>query len=64
MIDRTLQDKSADWILNLISIREGKSYFVARNALSQKKFQKLLGVKFDDGIASTSEEDYYEWNRT
>lgn len=53
VIDRAFESKSQDWILNLISINENRSYFVARNSFSQKKFAKLFGLVFNSGIATT-----------
>lgn len=40
-----------DWGVNIISISEQKSYFVAFNPLSQQKFTDLLGVKFFNSVS-------------
>lgn len=47
----TLRTLDADWVLNLISITEGKSYFVSRNPLSRGKITKLLGCTFTNTVA-------------
>ncbi len=60
--DAILRDKKADileitgsigqdWITNLISISNGKSYFLATNPSSQAKFSELFGVKFENDIS-------------
>ena len=40
-----------DWGVNVISISEEKSYFVAKNITSQQKFSDLFGVTFTDGVS-------------
>lgn len=47
----TLRALHEDWALNLISIGEGKSYFVSSNPLSREKITKLLGCNFTNAVA-------------
>jgi inorganic pyrophosphatase/exopolyphosphatase len=42
---------SPDWGVNIVSISEGRSYFMARNPRAQAKLNALLGVTFKDDIA-------------
>jgi len=41
----------SEWFMNLISVGEGKSYFICKNAKVQKWLSSLLGVSFDNDIA-------------
>lgn len=50
-IATVMQTFGEDWGVNIISIFEGKSYFLADNTASQNKFTNLFGVKFMDGIS-------------
>jgi len=40
------------WFMNLISIKDGRSYFLADNAAVQAWLSDLLGVKFDGTVAA------------
>ena len=51
LLAATLQGMDADWLLNCISISQGKSYFLARSPLTQQKIHALLGCTFTDGVA-------------
>lgn len=51
ILTATLRALHEDWVLNLISIGEGKSYFVSDNPLSRKKITKLLGCSFTSSVA-------------
>lgn len=48
-----LDSMNADWMLNLIAIEEGYSYFLAKNPETQAKIGTLMDVKFVDDIAVT-----------
>jgi len=39
-----------DWALNLISLKDGKSYLITDKAVSQEKLTKLLEKEFNDDI--------------
>ena len=47
----TLRALHEDWALNLISIGEGKSYFVSSNPLSRSKIAKLVECTFTNTVA-------------
>jgi len=42
---------SDDWVLNIISIEEGKSYFAADNPATQAKFGELMELDVSSGTA-------------
>jgi inorganic pyrophosphatase/manganese-dependent inorganic pyrophosphatase len=46
-----LYAQGADWLLNVISIRERKSYFLAGPLVSQQKLSHLLSIEWQAGIA-------------
>jgi inorganic pyrophosphatase/manganese-dependent inorganic pyrophosphatase len=50
-IRETMERMGDDWVLNVISINDERSFLVAENADSQKKLSTLLGVEFNDGVA-------------
>lgn len=50
-IAATLGALGEDWALNLVSIGEGKSYFLADNPTSQAKLGKTMGVNLSSGTA-------------
>lgn len=48
-------DKLApEWVLNIISINEGCSYFISDNISAQKKISDLVGVIFDETVAKAA----------
>lgn len=53
IIEEVLSAIGDEWVLNLISIEEGKSYLVSNNPSAQKKLETLLGVTFKSGVAET-----------
>lgn len=50
-IRESMEGFGDDWVLNVISISDERSFLVAENADSQQKLSMLLGVEFCDGIA-------------
>lgn len=53
LIQKTLQKKSEDWLVNIVSISDGKSYFLASNKTVENWAKNILGVRFSDKIASS-----------
>jgi inorganic pyrophosphatase/exopolyphosphatase len=51
VIREVLSDDTPEWFMNLISVREGRSYLLSDNLEVQKWLEGLLGVKFDGDIA-------------
>lgn len=51
-IEAALKSLGDDWALNLISIKEGKSYLVTTSPEAQTKLNHLLGIEFSDGVAA------------
>lgn len=39
-----------DWLMNLVSICEGRSYFISDNEITQNKISGMLNAKFIDGV--------------
>nr|WP_218179124.1 DHH family protein [Pseudomonas gingeri] len=50
-IGHWLAEQSEDWLLNLISLRECKSYFLADSLVSQQKVGNLLPVEWRGAMA-------------
>jgi len=50
-ITDTMQEFSKDWAVNVISVSEGKTYFVATNPISQDKLNELFDVTFKDCVS-------------
>lgn len=50
-IGKTLSAVKPDWFMNLISVSEGKSYFISDNKAVQAWLSDLLGIKFDGSVA-------------
>lgn len=42
-----------DWMLNVIDIRNRRSYFVCESTHYQKKIEKVFGIRFTSGVAET-----------
>lgn len=53
LIAATMGAMQRDWAVNLVSIEEGTSYFLADNSQTQAKLANLLGITFTDGVAKT-----------
>lgn len=51
-IKKVMGDFGSKWGLNLISISEAKSYFIATNHTSQQQFTDLFGVTFTNGVSN------------
>ena len=51
MMGYWLAAQGADWLLNVISIRECKSYFFAEPQVSQQKLSHLLSIEWQAGMA-------------
>jgi len=49
LIKQAFQNKD-DWALNLISLRDGKSYLISDSILSRSKLELLFGKKFNGNI--------------
>ncbi|WP_445177925.1 DHH family phosphoesterase [Pseudomonas sp. McL0111] len=50
-ISRWMVEQGADWLLNVISISEGKSYLLADPLVSQQKLNRLLPLEWQAGMA-------------
>lgn len=50
-IRKTMHAMRPEWFANIVSIHEGKSYFLCDDQAVQLWAQRLLGVRFEDGIA-------------
>ncbi|MOA24836.1 hypothetical protein D3C78_1455320 [compost metagenome] len=50
-ICRCLAAQGGDWLLNVISVRERKSYFLAEPLVSQHKLSHLLSIDWQSGMA-------------
>lgn len=48
----SLSDKQSQWFMNLISVGEGKSYFVARDSDVKDWLSNLLGISFEGNVAT------------
>ncbi len=51
VVFRILDNRDSDWVLNLISICEGRSYFLSDSESGKAKISSLLGIDFNNGIA-------------
>ena len=51
-LQATMSAKSDDWIINIVSIQDGQSFFIVSNDKVMRWAEKLLDVSFDDGLAS------------
>lgn len=50
-IEDSLAEKSDDWFINIVSIKDGQSSFLASNSSTQSWLEDLLHIEFKDGIA-------------
>lgn len=50
-IENVLMERGEDWAMNLISINDGKSYFISASESGQAKLKAMLGAEFNDGVA-------------
>ena len=46
----TLNNISDEWMMNLIDLKEGKSYILAQNIKVQRNLERLFGRKFENDI--------------
>lgn len=53
IIEKVLVAQGEDWAMNLISINDGKSYFISASEKGQAKLKELLDIEFIDGVAET-----------
>lgn len=51
VIKETMASHSQDWFVNVVSISDGKSFFLASNSKIAKWAERILGVKFIDDLA-------------
>lgn len=51
-IAKVLAQSSPDWMINLVSIGEDKSYFMASGEAINPDLERILDVKFEDGLAT------------
>lgn len=54
MIVEILDSRDSDWALNLISISEGRSYFLSKSESGKTKLSSLLNLDFSDDIAQAN----------
>ncbi|WP_095113607.1 DHH family protein [Pseudomonas sp. Irchel 3H7] len=54
MIKRWMAEQGDDWLLNVISIRDRKSCFLAPDEVSQQKLNRLLPLDWQAGLAVRS----------
>mgnify|MGYP004417263364 CR=1 FL=1 len=50
-IEETMALKSQDWFINVVSINDGRSFFLASNNKVIEWAKQILEVKFSDGLA-------------
>lgn len=53
VVEKTMQKKSEYWFVNIVSISDGKSYFLASNKTVENWAKNILGAFFSDKIASS-----------
>lgn len=51
---RTWFDDGKVWMINIIDLQEGRSYFVCDDAYHQKEIERVFGVHFASGVARSS----------
>jgi inorganic pyrophosphatase len=51
VLRETMASIRPDWLINLVSIKEGKSYFISINSAVQEWVSELLGVQFEGDVA-------------
>jgi inorganic pyrophosphatase len=54
LVKETLGADETDWVMNLISVGEGKSYFITDNKDVQGWMSGLLDLQFNGSIAAAS----------
>jgi len=52
LIAKTLQSDDKLWLVNLVSIADGKSYFIAESTHVQDWLMRLIGVRFEGKVAT------------
>lgn len=50
LIHQTLNQIGTKWMMNLICLKEGKSYLLAKDTEVQKNMEKLFDQKFENQI--------------
>lgn len=53
-IKSVMRKSEMQWFMNIIAISEGKSYFVSDDPVMQKWLSDVLGLKFEDDIATAN----------
>jgi inorganic pyrophosphatase len=53
-VEKTMHNKSADWFVNIVSISEGKSYFMCSNSAIQQWAERVLGATFTKRLAEAN----------
>ena len=51
IIEETMSKKSQDWFINIVSISDEQSFFIASNEKVIRWAEKILDIKFNDGLA-------------
>jgi len=50
---KVMNEHGEDWAINLVSIKDGKSYFLAEHQAGKQKIQELVPVKFENDISES-----------
>ena len=50
IIYNTLENIGTDWMMNLICLKDGKSYIIASNSEVQRKLENLFDDRFQNDI--------------
>ena len=50
-IESAMNEKSASWLINIISIKDKKSYFLCNDRTYQHRIEAIFGVAFTDDVA-------------
>lgn len=50
LLIETMESFKEDWIMNLISLKDGKSYIIATDNIIKKKIEKLFGLQYNGDI--------------
>ncbi len=54
IIEKTMSDKSNDWFVNIVSINDGQSYFLASNDKVIQWAEQIFNVTFTERLASAN----------
>ena len=52
IIEETMASKSQDWFINVVSISDGQSFFLASSSKVSEWAEQILDVRFDNGLAA------------